>query len=395
MAVPPLTRCDRERAPAPGRPVPQRARRASATPQQAAYDALVASGLKLDLTRGKPSADAARPRPTGCSRCPTTTTRRRTASTPATTAGSRGSRELRAMFAELLWLEPEQLVAAQGNSSLALMQRRAHRPVAQGRRRLRAAVGRRRRRSRFICPVPGYDRHFTLLEWFGIEMVHGADDRRRPRRRTRWPRWSPTTRRIKGIWVVPTYANPTGSGHHPGGRRAARLDADGGARTSRSSGTTPTRSTTSPRPRPRAPTSCRSRRSPATRTGRSSSPRPPRSPTPAPASRSSAGSARDRRAGTSANLGNGSIGPDKVNQLRHAAVLRHPAGRARPHGASTAQLHRARSSPRSSGCSHERLGGLGIATWTRPDRRLLRQPRRAGRHRDPRHRARQGRPASR
>ena len=63
---------------------------------------------------------------------------------------------------------------------------------------------------KFVCPVPGYDRHYTMLADFGIEMltvpmnddgpdvaaVRGlvADD--------------PA---VKGIWVVPTYANPSGA----------------------------------------------------------------------------------------------------------------------------------------------------------------------------------------
>ena len=117
----------------------------------------------------------------------------------------------------------------------------------------------------------------------------------------------------------------------PGGRRAARRRCRPPPTTSRSSGTTPTRCTTSPRRRPRAPTSSPWPRRPATRTARSCSRRPRRSPSPEPASRSSP----PRTANVAwylGHLGNGSIGPDKVNHLRHVAVLRLAAGRARPHG---------------------------------------------------------------
>ena len=63
---------------------------------------------------------------------------------------------------------------------------------------------------KFICPVPGYDRHFALCEQFGIEMVpvplgdHGPDlDAVRE--------LVADDASVKGMWIVPTYANPTGS----------------------------------------------------------------------------------------------------------------------------------------------------------------------------------------
>ena len=264
------------------------------------------------------------------------------------------------MFAELLWVEPEQVVAG-GNSSLAMMHEVLADLLAQGRRRLPSALGRTRRRSRFICPVPGYDRHFTLLEWFGIEMVTGADDRRRPRRRRGGRRWSATTRRVKGMWVVPTYANPTGSVVTPGGRRAAGLDADRGAGLQDLLGqrlrvaTTCTEDEAKTRRHPVA-----GRRRPGTRTGRSCSPRRRKITYAGAGVRLPRRLARDRRRGTSATSARASIGPDKVNQLRHAAVLRRRRRACATTWTGTATIL----APKFEAVDElldERLGGLGVA----------------------------------
>src|SRR5690606_6718 len=62
----------------------------------------------------------------------------------------------------------------------------------------------------FVCPVPGYDRHFTLLEWFGIDMVTVPmnDDGPDADAIAELVASDPS---IKGMWLVPTYANPTGT----------------------------------------------------------------------------------------------------------------------------------------------------------------------------------------
>ena len=63
---------------------------------------------------------------------------------------------------------------------------------------------------KFICPVPGYDRHFALCEQFGIEMIPvplyaDGPDLAAVRKLVA------EDASVKGMWIVPTYSNPTGS----------------------------------------------------------------------------------------------------------------------------------------------------------------------------------------
>ncbi len=174
--------------------------------QQAAYDELKHRGLKLDLTRGKPASaqldlsEKLLHLPTGLKDSAGVDVRNY--------GGLEGIAEIRQLFAELLGVEAEQVVAG-GNSSLTMM-----RDVLVD-LWLKGGIDSERPwgledRVRFICPVPGYDRHFTLLEWLGIEMVtvpmldDGPDVEA-------VQRLVAEDASIKGIWIVPTYANPTGS----------------------------------------------------------------------------------------------------------------------------------------------------------------------------------------
>ena len=174
--------------------------------QREAYAALKGRGLKLDLTRGKPSA-AQLDLSDDLLHLPTTT-KDRAGVDVRNYGGLEGLAELRELFAELLWVEPSQVVAG-GNSSLTMMYGTivdfllfggvdSPRPWSQ------------EEKVRFICPVPGYDRHFSMLAAFGIEMVtvdmhaDGPD----VAAVEALVKDDPS---VKGIWIVPTYANPSGA----------------------------------------------------------------------------------------------------------------------------------------------------------------------------------------
>lgn len=173
---------------------------------QGEYADLKARGLKLDLTRGKPSAeqlDLAE----GLLALPSRT-HDESGVDVRNYGGLAGLVEIRRIFADLLGVEVEQIIAG-NNSSLTMM----HDTLVY--HLLRGGVDSpkpwaQEEKVRFLAPVPGYDRHFALLESFGIEMIPVPmhDDGPDAAECARLVKDDPS---IKGMWVVPTYANPTGA----------------------------------------------------------------------------------------------------------------------------------------------------------------------------------------
>ncbi len=173
---------------------------------RAEYEALAARGLALDLTRGKPAADQldlAAP----LLRLPGGRYRADDGSDCRNYGGQQGLRELREIFSGPLQVPVGQLVAA-GNSSLELMHDCLVHALLSG------VPGSPRRwadeeKITFLCPVPGYDRHFALCERFGIAMTavpmtgEGPDMDRVEELAAGDPS-------VKGIWCVPKYSNPSG-----------------------------------------------------------------------------------------------------------------------------------------------------------------------------------------
>lgn len=122
--------------------------------------------------------------------------------------GIQGLPEVRELFGPLLLGVPAEQVVVGENSSLALMHEAfghawvrgfpGHAPWAQA------------ERVKFICPEPGYDRHFAICEYFGIEMLpiplgpNGPDMEQVEALVASDPS-------IKGMWCVPRHANPNGA----------------------------------------------------------------------------------------------------------------------------------------------------------------------------------------
>src|SRR5215207_4909060 len=172
-----------------------------------AYDQLVGRGLKLDLTRGKP-APAQLDLSNALLELPGDGDYSDASGTDCRNyGGTSGLAEIREIFAPLLNVPVEQLVAGD-NASLAIMHDTLVYALLKG--TIDSHAPWVHSPVRFLCPVPGYDRHFALCEQYGIEMIpvplgdHGPDVDQIRELVANDPA-------IKGIWVVPMYANPTGA----------------------------------------------------------------------------------------------------------------------------------------------------------------------------------------
>ena len=169
-------------------------------------DLVAANKLALNLSRGKPSAEQVA-LSNGLEQMVDGNYIAADGTDTRNYGGLRGLDEARALGAELLGV-PQEHVIAGGNSSLFLM----HLCVSVALRK--GLWGDERRWSnsntpKVLAPVPGYDRHFALTEALGIEMVNipmtplGPDMQRALE-------LAQADADIKGIWCVPKYSNPTG-----------------------------------------------------------------------------------------------------------------------------------------------------------------------------------------
>jgi DNA-binding transcriptional MocR family regulator len=174
---------------------------------QREYAELQTKKLALDLTRGKPSAEQLDLSNQLLS-LPGDVYRDAEGTDTRNYGGLHGLPELRAIFGELLGIPVQNLIAG-NNSSLELMHdlvvfSMLHGGVDSPRPWIQEQDG-----IKFLCPVPGYDRHFAITETMGIEMIpvptlqDGPDVDLIEELVAADPA-------IKGMWTVPVYGNPTG-----------------------------------------------------------------------------------------------------------------------------------------------------------------------------------------
>lgn len=119
---------------------------------------------------------------------------------------SDGIYEAKKLMADVMEVSPERVVVC-GNSSLSIMYETISRSMTHG--VLGHTPWSKLDKVKFLCPVPGYDRHFAITELFGIEMLpipmteNGPD-------MDLVEQLVASDESIKGIWCIPKYSNPQG-----------------------------------------------------------------------------------------------------------------------------------------------------------------------------------------
>lgn len=168
------------------------------------YEELKSRNLSLDMSRGKPAP----------SQIDHANGMLKEMTEYHTTAGMDvrnygvldGIPEMKELFSELLDIKADNLIVG-GNASLNLMFDAMMRLFVFG------TMGEKPwgqlEKVKFLCPSPGYDRHFTICETLGVEMILVPMTKEGPDMDV-VEELSGSDESIKGIWCVPKYSNPQG-----------------------------------------------------------------------------------------------------------------------------------------------------------------------------------------
>ena len=177
------------------------------TELEKAYEDAKGKGLKLDMSRGKPSAaqlDMTMPIMNILDE----------ESLLITEAGMdcrnygilEGIPEARALMGEMMGV-PADNVFVCGNASLSIMYDTVSRSMTHG--VCGSTPWCKLDKVKFLCPAPGYDRHFAITKHFGIEMITIPMTTTGPDMDL-VEKYVNEDESVKGIWCVPKYSNPQG-----------------------------------------------------------------------------------------------------------------------------------------------------------------------------------------
>lgn len=171
------------------------------------YAEAKAKGLNLDMSRGKPSATQLNVSLGLLDAINASSDLKAENGTDCRNYGVLdGIPEAKKLMADMMGTTPEHIIVY-GNASLNIMYDQVSRAYTHG--ILGNTPWGRLDKVKFLCPVPGYDRHFAITEHFGIEMINvpmtatGPDMDLVEKLVSEDPA-------IKGIWCVPKYSNPQG-----------------------------------------------------------------------------------------------------------------------------------------------------------------------------------------
>ena len=173
----------------------------------AQFNAIKAKGLKLDMSRGKPSTEQLNLSMEMMDVLKSDSNLVCEEGVDCRNYGVLdGIKEAKQLLADLMEVQKDNIVIF-GNSSLNVMYDTIARSMTHG--VMGSTPWCKLDKVKFLCPVPGYDRHFAITEYFGIEMINipmtptGPD-------MDLVEQYVNNDPAVKGIWCVPKYSNPQG-----------------------------------------------------------------------------------------------------------------------------------------------------------------------------------------